>query len=587
MIFAVFPSVFAPYDPDAFDYGALLQAPAWGHPFGTDNYGRDILSRVIHGYSVDMQIAIFATIRTLVFGTVIGAVVGYVGGLAESIFSSIVDVVITFPFLVLVIAIVSVLGPGLINMYIAVGIVNWVFYARLIASEIKVQSQLDYASAARVMGYHPIRIIFRHLLPNVATSVLVYWMTDMALAILLGSKSRLSRSWRTAADGRMGRPGIRRQELHYDSLVDSSVPGHLHRDHGSWLQPCRRWPRRTLENETMNALPETGEMLSIRGLSVTFETSNGKAQAVDGIDLDVGPGEILGLVGESGSGKSLTLRSILQILPAAARMSGAIKWRGSDLAAMDDAQMRRVRGADIAMIFQEPMTALNPVLPIRLQIEESLAAHTMLNNRERRARALELMDLVGIASAERRLDEYPHQFSGGMRQRVMIAIALACKPKLLLADEPTTALDVTVQDQILRLILHLRDQLSMSVLFVTHDLGVVAETCDRMAVMYAGRIVETGSVRDVLAAPMHPYTRGLLASVPQAGGQGSRLQSIEGTPPPLFALPAGCAFGPRCSAATQDCETIRPGLELVGGNRSVACLNHTRIEPQQGQEQAS
>ncbi|WP_033838911.1 ABC transporter ATP-binding protein [Mesorhizobium loti] len=320
-----------------------------------------------------------------------------------------------------------------------------------------------------------------------------------------------------------------------------------------------------------------GGGLKVRGLTTTFATPRGLATVVDGINLDVAPGEIVGLVGESGSGKSMTLRSIVRLVREPGKVSGQVEWQGRDLMAMREADLRKVRGAEIAMIFQEPMTALNPVLPVRLQIEENLSAHTTLDRRARRQRALELMNIVGIPAAERRLDEYPHQFSGGMRQRVMIAIALANSPKLLLADEPTTALDVTIQDQILKLILDLRDRFGMSVVFVTHDLGVVAATCDRMAVMYAGRIVETGTVAQVFAEPHHPYTRGLLGSVPRIGAERSMLLSIEGMPPGLIDLPDGCAFHPRCSFATDRCRAERPPLESFAAGREVACFHHQTV----------
>lgn len=312
--------------------------------------------------------------------------------------------------------------------------------------------------------------------------------------------------------------------------------------------------------------------LVVRGLTTTFETSRGTAIAAADVDFDVAPGEVVGLVGESGSGKSVTLRSIMRLIREPGKVSGRVEWQGRDLVAMPEEELRRVRGSEIAMIFQEPMTALNPVLPVGLQIEENLMAHTRLSARERRARALELMNIVGIPAAERRLDEYPHQFSGGMRQRAMIAIALACSPKLLLADEPTTALDVTIQDQILKLLLDLRDRLSMSVVLVTHDLGVVAATCDRMAVMYAGRIVETGTVTEVFARPRHPYTRGLLGSVPRSNVARTMLSSIEGTPPSLTNLPEGCSFHPRCSFAVAQCLEKRPPLETVARGRKVACF---------------
>jgi peptide/nickel transport system ATP-binding protein len=328
----------------------------------------------------------------------------------------------------------------------------------------------------------------------------------------------------------------------------------------------------------VNVAPALSEpALSIRGLGVRFDTPHGRVDAVDGIDLDLQPGEVLGLVGESGSGKSMTLRSILRLVPSSARIGGSVLWQGRDLMSMPEPQLRAVRGREIAMIFQEPMTALNPVLPVRLQIDENLKAHTRLGTRERTRRAVELLDLVGIPAAASRLDNYPHQFSGGMRQRVMIAIALASEPKLLLADEPTTALDVTIQDQILKLILDLRERLGMGVILVTHDLGVIAQTCDRMAVMYAGRIVETGSVADVLAEPRHAYTLGLLGSVPQGGGERKPLRSIEGAPPALGDVPKGCAFHPRCSFATAICIETRPDLTALGAGRAVACFHQDEV----------
>jgi peptide/nickel transport system ATP-binding protein len=317
--------------------------------------------------------------------------------------------------------------------------------------------------------------------------------------------------------------------------------------------------------------------LTVSGLTTTFVTARGIAVAVDNIDLAVAAGEVVGLVGESGSGKSVTLRSIVGLVPEPGRVAGHVEWQGRDLLALSNAELRKVRGAEIAMIFQEPMTALNPVLPVRLQIEENLKAHTTLDRRARRARAIELMKIVGIPAAERRLDEYPHQFSGGMRQRVMIAIALASSPKLLLADEPTTALDVTIQDQILKLILDLRDRFGMSALLVTHDLGVVAATCDRVAVMYAGRIIETGTVAQVFAEPHHPYTRGLLGSIPRLGHEHTMLMSVEGSPPSLTALPSGCAFHPRCAFASGRCRAERPPVEVFSEDRTVACFHHREV----------
>ncbi|TFF25469.1 ABC transporter ATP-binding protein [Jiella endophytica] len=329
----------------------------------------------------------------------------------------------------------------------------------------------------------------------------------------------------------------------------------------------------------MSAVTDTAfePALSVKDLTTVFETPGGPVTAVDAVSFDVMPGEVLGLVGESGSGKSVTLRSLMRLVHAPGKVAGTVLWQGRDLLSMRERELRRVRGGKIAIIFQEPTTALNPVLTVRVQIEENLRAHTSLDGRQRRARAIELLDLVGIPAAERRLGDFPHQFSGGMKQRVMIAIALASNPRLLLADEPTTALDVTIQDQILKLILDLRDEFSMSVVFVTHDLGVVAQTCDRMAVMYAGRIVESGSVTEVFSEPHHPYTRGLLGSVPRGGAERTLLTSIEGTPPSLAAIPAGCAFHPRCDFAVERCIERRPALEAIAPGRMVACFRQADV----------
>ena len=318
----------------------------------------------------------------------------------------------------------------------------------------------------------------------------------------------------------------------------------------------------------MSALPNS---LAVRGLTTRFPSAMGPLVAVDDVDFDLAPGEVLGLVGESGSGKSVTLRSLLRLVRPPVTVEGRVLWGERDLLTLPDRELRRLRGGEIAMIFQEPMTALNPVLTVGRQIDEALVAHTKLGRRERHARAVELLDLVGIPAPTTRLGDFPHQFSGGMRQRAMIAIALAGEPRLLLADEPTTALDVTIQDQILRLLLSLRDRLGMGVVLVTHDLGVVAQVCDRVAVMYAGRIVESGPVAAVFAEPHHAYTRGLLGSVPRGGAERQPLLSIEGTPPSLAHMPPGCAFHPRCSFATEVCRRDRPELAPVGLGRLAAC----------------
>ena len=330
-------------------------------------------------------------------------------------------------------------------------------------------------------------------------------------------------------------------------------------------------------NAIQTAKVEADALLSVRDLHVTFGSARGALAAVDGVDFDVRPGEVLGIAGESGSGKSVTLRAILGLIRPPGHISGQVFWRGRDLRTLPERQLRKVRGGEIGIIFQEPMTALNPVLTVGMQILENLKEHTGLDTADRKKRAVELLDHVGIPAALSRLDDYPHQFSGGMRQRAMIAIALASNPKLLLADEPTTALDVTIQDQILKLILRLRTEMNMSVVLVTHDLGVIAQTCDRLAVMYAGRVVETGPVTALFREPRHAYTLGLLNSVPRADLARQPLNSISGQPPLLFQLPPGCAFAPRCRFMTQGCTEAKPPLVEVAPDHRSACIHHDQV----------
>ncbi|WP_367717827.1 ABC transporter ATP-binding protein [Nitratireductor sp. GISD-1A_MAKvit] len=317
----------------------------------------------------------------------------------------------------------------------------------------------------------------------------------------------------------------------------------------------------------------TQTILDVKGLSTTFARGSSALKAVRDVSFSVREGEVLGLVGESGSGKSVTLRSLLGLSRRYGKVSGEVRWMGQDILSLPERKMRPIRGGEIAMIFQEPMTSLNPLLTVGVQLTETLKAHTDLGRAARRNRAIEMLDHVGIPDPASRLDAYPHQFSGGMRQRVMIAIALAAEPKLLLADEPTTALDVTIQAQILDLILSLADEMNMGVILVTHDLGVVAQTCENVAVMYAGRIVEQGPVRQVLRTPRHPYTEGLMRSVPQDVPPRTQLYSVPGTPPGLDALPMGCAFAPRCQNVKDICRSERPPLDAVSEHRLAACFN--------------
>jgi oligopeptide/dipeptide ABC transporter ATP-binding protein len=317
-------------------------------------------------------------------------------------------------------------------------------------------------------------------------------------------------------------------------------------------------------------------LLSVDGLSTGFEANGRTLVAVNNVSFSIAQGETLGLVGESGSGKSLTAFSILRLVQPPGRiLSGSVRYKGTELLPLAEAEMRAYRGAEIALIFQEPMAALNPVYTVGDQIAEALVVHGRASWRAGRARAVDLLAAVHIPDPSKRARDYPHQLSGGMRQRVMIAIALACDPSLLIADEPTTALDVTIQAQILDLLRELKSERNLSLLLITHDLGVIAETADRVAVMYAGRIVEDAPVRALFDDPRHPYTRGLLASIP-VPGQGRRLRAIEGTVPSLSRLPPGCPFEPRCPDRRLDCRVTPPGRVAVDDARGVRCLLYGR-----------
>ncbi len=317
-------------------------------------------------------------------------------------------------------------------------------------------------------------------------------------------------------------------------------------------------------------------LLAVHGLTVTFPSRGRDVAVVDGIDFDLAAGDVLGIVGESGSGKSLTALSILRLIGKPGRIAaGSIQFAGEDLVTKSESEMHRLRGSAISMIFQEPMSSLNPVFTIGDQIMEPLRQHRGLDKRGARRAALEMLQLVEIPDAARRIDEYPHQMSGGMRQRIMIAIALACRPKLLIADEPTTALDVTIQAQILDLLRTLQRDLGMAVILITHDLGVVAEFARRALVMYAGRVVEAAPVGRLFKAPQHPYTQGLLASMPVMTGPRVALTAIPGTVPQPAAMPAGCRFAPRCRHAHDACSSPPP-LRTIASDHHVACALYNR-----------
>jgi oligopeptide/dipeptide ABC transporter ATP-binding protein len=327
----------------------------------------------------------------------------------------------------------------------------------------------------------------------------------------------------------------------------------------------------------------TAPLLSVEGVSVDLPTPRGALQAVDNVDLSLAPGRTLGVVGESGCGKSVTALSILRLIanPPGRIVGGAIRFEGRNLLELSESEMERIRGNDISMIFQEPMTSLNPLFTVGWQISEAIALHQGLSKRDAWDKAVEMLRRVQMPEAERRAHAYPHQLSGGMRQRVMIAMALSCNPKVLIADEPTTALDVTIQAQILDLMRDLQETLGTAIILITHDMGVVAENADRVVVMYAGRKVEEASAAELFDNPGHPYTKGLLGSIPHldtaAHSRRTRLNEIKGMVPSLFNLPAGCSFAPRCSLATDQCRATAPPLEQHRQAHWVACWHADQL----------
>ena len=321
-------------------------------------------------------------------------------------------------------------------------------------------------------------------------------------------------------------------------------------------------------------MENNNNVLEIRGLNSYFFTEKGVAPAVDGLDLDIPKGKIIGLVGESGCGKSMTAKSIMGLLKYPGRVAGgSIRFEDQDLTRLSDKELRKICGNDISMIFQEPMTSLNPVLKVGRQVRETLLVHNPTKSKaEAKQRVVEMFQRVGIPEAEKRYDCYPHELSGGLRQRVMIAMAMVCKPKLLIADEPTTALDVTIEAQILRLMKELRDETGMSVLIITHNMGVVAEICDYVYVMYAGKIMEQAETFELFDHTMHPYTKGLLDSIPRIGQNAERLHTIPGVVPNLLHLPQGCPFSNRCEYATDQCRTEKAQLHPVAPDHQVRCF---------------
>lgn len=509
-----------------------------GHLLGTDQLGRDMLSRLVWGSRVSMAVGFAATIVAALIGSVIGLVAGYAGGRTDNLVMRGVDMLMAFPYILLALAIVAVLGPGLMNALYAIAVVNIPFFARNVRGVTLALARAEFVDAARLSGKGHLSILATEVLPNVLPVIVITMSTTAGWMILetaglsflgLGAQPPQADLGSMLGEGRAQLftvphvsivPGV----MIFLIVISLNLLGDGVRDvldprlrSGALMRPGPRTEVARNRNRPENRAPDA--ILNVEGLETGFSHNGQYAPAVKDVSLHLRAGECLGLIGESGSGKSVTALSVMGLVnsPPGLIRNGAIYLNGEDVLAMPEAKLISCRGSRVAYIFQDPLTTLHPMHPIGRQIEEAIAAHQRLDRKHLRERSIALLERVGIPEAAERARHYPHQLSGGQRQRVGIAMALANDPDVIVADEPTTALDVTVQAQILDLLRELQEERGVALLFITHDFGVVSEICDRVAVMKDGRVVETGETKELLSNPQHDYTKRLIACVPEIG----------------------------------------------------------------------
>jgi peptide/nickel transport system permease protein len=581
-------------DPDQTEPANRLLRPfSDGHLLGTDSLGRDILSRLVWGTRVSLAVGISATLIAAFFGSLIGLVAGYAGGRTDSLLMRGIDMIMAFPYILLALAIVAVLGPGLLNALYAIAIVNIPFFARNIRGITLGLSRREFVDAARLSGKSHAQILFGEVLPNVLPVIIITMSTTIGWMILetaglsflglgaqppqadLGSMLGQGRKILFTAPHVSIIPGL----MIFALVMSINLLGDGVRDvldprlkSGALTRPVAR----TAVERGFVPEPVLHEnaLLDVQGLKTEFHVGGDVYKAVGGVDLRIGKGECLGIVGESGSGKSVSAMSVMGLVPTPpGKITGGVAMLdGEDLFSATDERIRRLRGSAVSHVFQDPLSTLHPLYRVGDQLIEAIQAHNPVSRADARKRAENLLKTVRIPNPSERLASYPHELSGGMRQRVSIAMALANDADLIIADEPTTALDVTVQAQILSLLGILRGEKGTGILFITHDFGVVSAICDRVAVMYAGRIVETGTTEEILTAPAHPYTAKLIDCVPVLGHPERRLDAIGGRPPVVNKLPPGCAFAPRCPQARDQCRQGTIDMSMLGDRRGVRCL---------------
>ena len=597
---AIFADLITPYDPLKQNLMQALEGPSAAHWLGTDDLGRDVLSRLIAGCRIAIIAAAEATSIALILGVPIGLFIGYRGGWWDWVVMRVVEAIMSIPGIMVAIVIIAILGAGLHRAMIALGILFSTSFLRLARGVVLAEREEVYVKSARVVGASDGRILLRHIFPNIAPPLIVQ-VTLTVGAVLLAEAGLsfigLGVQPPNASWGTMLNTAASYMELDWFLAIPPGIAivltvlsinllGDVLRDaigRGIAVETnpavaVTRFEAAAQPGEERAATPDRDEggVLHVERLQVVVSTADGEVPVITDLSFGIARGETLGLVGESGSGKTITSLAILGLIGAAGRSThGRIVLDGTELRSLAPARMQDVRGNEVAMVFQDPTTSLNPAFTVGDQIAEVLRTKKGLSRQVAWARAVELIDRVGIPRAAERAKAYPHELSGGMAQRIAIARALSCNPKLLIADEPTTALDVTVQQEILDLFRDLQDEFGMGILLVTHDLAVAADIADRIAVMYAGEIVEVATVDALFAKPRHPYTAGLLAASPHGASRNPPLPTIRGSVPRPGAWPAGCRFSDRCVFRQDRC--ARP-IPLTGDTRLVRCIRADELD---------
>ena len=595
----VWPELLATHDPFKQDVTLqrLYEGPSGDHWLGTDGFGRDYFSRVIFGAGYAFRAILIAMTIAVGVGVPLGLFSGWRGGRTDRAIMWVNDVFFSLPIILLAMAVIIVLSPSQTNAMIGVGIAMSTRFTRLTRAVTLGEKEELYVDAARITGLSTRTILTRYISPNLLPSLIIQAALMSGAIILIGATLSflgiganlddpdwgvmLNRSravFRQEGVWQIMPPGLALvlTVLSFNLLGDA-IRDAMGRDASNNSLTVTK--RAAVASATTAHAAGDDVVLSVRDMDVEFPGESSQvSQILQGVSLDVRAGETLGVVGESGSGKSMTMLSALGLTPAPGRMTrGNVQLDGRDVTNLTEREWQQIRGNDVGVIFQEPIAVLNPAIRVGRQIMEPLMIHMGMNRSQARERAGELLAEVRVPDPLRRLDQYPHEFSGGMAQRVGIAMALACEPKLLIADEPSTALDVTVQGQILDLMSEVQQRHNMAIILITHDLGVIAEAADRVLVMYGGQVVETASAHDVFYQPRHPYSRALLDTMPQSHDGHGELPVIQGMVPSATAWPTGCRFAPRCGFATEACTGEPPSLQVVGDDL-VRCVRHGEIE---------